>query len=132
MASNVTATSVQPPASTQREPIPMLDLKRQYESIKGEIRAAIEPVLASQHFIGGAEVQAFERESAEYLGVSASVGCASGTDALWLALTAAGVQPDTSVITSPFSFFASVSSIVRCAATPVLADIDPSTLNLDP
>jgi len=110
----------------------MLDLKRQYESIKDEIATAIERVLASQHFIGGAELEGFERESAEYLGVRASVGCASGTDALWLALRVCGVEENTSVITSPFSFFASVSSIVRCGATPILADIDPGTLNLDP
>ena len=110
----------------------MLDLKRQYESIADEVKAAIERVLATQHFIGGAEVDSFERESAEYLGVRASVGCNSGTDALWLALLAAGVGPDTSVVTTPFSFFASVSSIVRCGAMPVLADIDPATLNLSP
>jgi dTDP-4-amino-4,6-dideoxygalactose transaminase len=110
----------------------MLDLKRQYESIKDEVHAAIERVLSSQRFIGGAEVEAFERESAEYLGVRDCVGCASGTDALWLALQACGVGPDTSVVTTPFSFFASVSSIVRCGATPVLADVDPATLNLDP
>ena len=110
----------------------MLDLKRQYESIKEEIHAAIERVLAAQHFIGGAELEAFERESGEYLGVCASVGCASGTDALWIALQACGVGQDSRVITTPFSFFASVSSIVRCGATPVLADIDPATLNLDP
>ena len=110
----------------------MLDLKRQYESIKDEISAAVEGVLASQHFIGGSELEAFERESAEYLGVRAAVGCASGTDALWLALQACSAGPDTSVVTTPFSFFATVSSIVRCGATPVLADIDPATLNLDP
>ena len=110
----------------------MLDLKRQYESIAEEIKAAIERVLTSQHFIGGAELEEFERESAQYLGVSDSLGCASGTDALWLALLASGVGPETSVTTTPFSFFASVSAIVRCGATPVLADIDPATLNLDP
>ena len=110
----------------------MLDLKRQYASIKHEIEAAMERVLTSQHFIGGAEVEAFEQESAAYLGVSACVGCASGTDALWLALQACGVEGNTSVLTTPFSFFASVSSIVRCGATPLLADIDPATLNLDP
>ena len=64
----------------------MLDLKRQYESIKDDVAAAIERVLTTQYFIGGPEVDAFERESAAYLGVRASVGCASGTDALWLAL----------------------------------------------
>lgn len=110
----------------------MLDLKRQYESVKDEIHDAIERVLVSQHFIGGPEVEAFERESAEYLGVRASIGCASGTDALWLALRACGVEENAAVITTPFSFFASVSSIVRCGATPILADVDPATLNLNP
>ncbi len=118
--------------SALNTPVPMLDLKRQYASIKDEIAAAIERVLVSQHFIGGPELEGFERESAEYLGVRASVGCASGTDGLWLALRACGVEENTSVITTPFSFFASVSSIVRCGATPILADIDPGTLNLDP
>ena len=110
----------------------MLDLKRQYASIAEEVKTALERVLTTQHFIGGTELEEFERESAEYLGVGASVGCASGTDALWLALFAAGVGPETSVITTPFSFFASVSAIVRCAATPVLVDVDLATLNLDP
>ena len=100
--------------------------------IKDDVHAAIERVLTSQHFIGGPELEGFESESANYLGVAASVGCASGTDALWLALQAAGVGPEACVITTPFSFFASVSSIVRCGATPILADIDPATLNLDP
>jgi len=113
-------------------PVPMLDLKRQYASIKDEVVEAIDRVLTTQHFIGGEELAGFERESAEYLGVRASVGCASGTDALWLALRASGVEEKTSVITTPFSFFASVSSIVRCGATPILADVDPATLNLDP
>ena len=110
----------------------MLDLKRQYESIKDEVNAAVEGVLTSQYCIGGPEVDGFERESAQYLGAHASVGCASGTDALWLALLASGVNADSSVITTPFSFFSSVSAIVRCGATPVLADVDPGTLNLDP
>src|SRR5271165_7445257 len=120
------------PPAVQHEAVPMLDLKRQYASIAEEVKAALERVLTTQHFIGGAELESFERESAEYLEVRASVGCASGTDALWLALLAAGAGPDTSVVTTPFTFFASVSSVVRCGATPVLADIDPSTLNLDP
>jgi dTDP-4-amino-4,6-dideoxygalactose transaminase len=110
----------------------MLDLKRQYESIKDEIAAAIERVLPTQHFVGGPELDAFECESAAYLGVSASIGCSSGTDALWLALAAAGVKPGDRVITPPFTFFASASSITRCGATPVFADIDPATFNLDP
>jgi dTDP-4-amino-4,6-dideoxygalactose transaminase len=115
----------------QRDAVPMLDLTRQYEIIKDDVHTAIERVLTTQHFIGGPELEGFERESANYLGVSASVGCGSGTDALWLALAAAGVGPEACVITTPFSFFASVSSIVRCGAAPVLADIDAATLNLD-
>ncbi len=110
----------------------MLDLKRQYESIKDDVAAAVEQVLATQYFIGGPELEAFERESAAYLGVRASLGCSSGTDALWLALAAAGVQPGDRVITPPFTFFASASSITRCGAMPVFADIEPATLNLDP
>ena len=110
----------------------MLDLKRQYESIKDDVAASIERVLTTQYFIGGPELEAFERESADYLGARDCVGCASGTDALWLALSAAGVQPGDRVITPPFTFFASASSITRCGATPVFADIDPATFNLDP
>ncbi|MFZ0795342.1 MAG: DegT/DnrJ/EryC1/StrS family aminotransferase, partial [Candidatus Korobacteraceae bacterium] len=96
------ATSAVSPSAAHNSPVPMLDLKRQYESIKDEIAQAIERVLVTQHFIGGPEVQGFERESAEYLGARASVGCASGTDALWLALRACGVEENTSVITTPF------------------------------
>lgn len=110
----------------------MLDLKRQYASIKDDVADAVERVMTTQHFIGGPELEAFERESADYLGVADSVGCGSGTDALWLAMQCCGVGPETSVITSGFSFFASVSSITRCGATPVIADVDPATLNLDP
>ena len=110
----------------------MLDLKRQYESIKDDVAAAIERVLTTQYFIGGPELEAFERESSDFLGARDCVGCASGTDALWLALSAAGVQPGDRVITPPFTFFASASSITRCGATPVFADIDPATFNLDP
>ncbi len=89
-------------------------------------------VLASQYFIGGPELEQFEAEAAQSLGVSAVVGCASGTDALWLALEAAGVKPGDAVLTTPFSFFASASSIARCGARPIFADIDPATLNLSP
>jgi dTDP-4-amino-4,6-dideoxygalactose transaminase len=112
--------------------IPAFNLTRQYESIKEEVRSALERVLTSQHFIGGPELEQFESEAAQYLGVDAVVGCASGTDALWLALQAGGIGSADSVLTSPFSFFASASSIERCGAKPVFADIDPATLNLDP
>src|SRR5580658_9090870 len=109
MALNTAQPSAASSGTTQHAPVPMLDLKRQYESIKDDVAAAVEDVLTSQHFIGGPALDAFERDSAEYLGVRASVGCASGTDALWLALQACGVGPDSSVITTPFSFFATVS-----------------------
>jgi dTDP-4-amino-4,6-dideoxygalactose transaminase len=120
-------TSTSAPAA-----VPLLDLRRQYESIRDEVLAAIARVCDSQAFILGPEVEALEQEIASLTGTAAAVGCASGTEALWLALLAAGVQPGDAVITTPFSFFASASSIVRAGATPVFADVDPETLNLDP
>ena len=110
----------------------MLDLKRQYAPIQQELLESLGQVLQSQQFILGGEVEAFEKMAAEQLGVAHALGCSSGTDALWLALAAAGVAPGQAVVTTPFSFFASVSSILRAGATPVLADIDPVTFNLSP
>lgn len=110
----------------------MLDLKRQYKAIHQELVDAVAHVLETQQFILGEPVAAFERAAAAELGVAHAVGCSSGTDALWLALAAAGIGPGMAVITTPFSFFASVSSILRAGATPVLADIEPTTFNLDP
>jgi dTDP-4-amino-4,6-dideoxygalactose transaminase len=110
----------------------MLDLKRQYLPLQEELLAALKHVLETQQFILGEPVAAFERQAAGQLAVAHAVGCSSGTDALWLALAAAGIGPGNTVITSPFSFFASVSAILRAGATPVLADIDPATFNLDP
>jgi dTDP-4-amino-4,6-dideoxygalactose transaminase len=112
--------------------VPMLDLNRQYLQVRDEILAAIERVCASQHYILGPEVEELERELANFCGVREAVGCSSGTDALWLALAAGGVQPGDQVLTTPFSFFASASAIVRAGARPVFADIDPRTFNLDP
>jgi dTDP-4-amino-4,6-dideoxygalactose transaminase len=112
--------------------VPMLDLRRQYEQVRAEVLEAVERVCASQHYILGSEVEALERELADFCGTSDAVGCASGTDALWLALVAAGLQPGDQVLTTPFSFFASASAIVRAGARPVFADIDPHTFNLDP
>ena len=112
--------------------VPMLDLGRQYAAIRQDILAAIERVCSSQHFILGEEVESLEREVAAFVGVSHAVGCASGTDALWLVLAASGVKPGDTVITTPFSFFASASAVVRAGARPVFVDIDPHTLNLDP
>jgi dTDP-4-amino-4,6-dideoxygalactose transaminase len=120
-----------PPAATLQS-VPLLDLRRQYESIRDDVLAAIARVCDSQSFILGPEVEALEREVAALTGAAAAVGCASGTEALWLALVAAGVKPGDSVITTAFSFFASASAIVRAGATPILLDVDPGTLNLDP
>lgn len=114
------------------ESVPLLDLRRQYASIREDVLAAIARVCDSQSFILGPEVEALEREITPLTGATAAVGCASGTEALWLALVAAGVQPGDSVITTAFSFFASASAIVRAGATPILMDVDPGTLNLDP
>ncbi|MGH9590703.1 MAG: DegT/DnrJ/EryC1/StrS family aminotransferase [Terracidiphilus sp.] len=109
----------------------MLDLARQYQPLHRELLEALEQVLTTRQFILGDAVAAFERAAAEQLGVAHAIGCSSGTDALWLALAAVGVGPGMSVVTTPFSFFASVSSILRAGASPVLADIDPVTFNLD-
>jgi dTDP-4-amino-4,6-dideoxygalactose transaminase len=110
----------------------MLDLARQYAPIREEILAALAEVVDQKQFILGPPVAAFERASAQHLGVAEAIGCSSGTDALWLALAAAEIGPGSAVVTTPFSFFASVSAIVRAGATPVLSDIDPVTFNLDP
>lgn len=114
------------------DPVPLLGLRRQYEQVGPEILAAIDQVCASQQYILGPEVEALEREIAAFCGAQHAVGCSSGTDALWLALLAAGMQPGDQVLTTPFSFFASSSAIARTGARPVFADIDPATFNLDP
>lgn len=112
-------------------PVPLLDLRRQYATLREDVLAAIARVCDSQGFVLGPEVEALEREICGLTGAVAAVGCASGTEALWLALVAAGVEPGDSVITTAFSFFASASAIVRAGATPVLMDVEPGTLNLD-
>ena len=123
----------QPNAAPESVPlaVPLLDLRRQYDGLRADVLAAIARVCDSQSFILGPEVEALEREIAALTGAACAVGCASGTEALWLALVAAGVKPGDSVITTPFSFFASASAIVRAGATPVFVDVDPGTLNLD-
>jgi dTDP-4-amino-4,6-dideoxygalactose transaminase len=110
----------------------MLDFSRQYRQIRAEILAAIEQVCDSQHLILGEQVHQFETAAASFCGVAHGIGCASGTDALWLALAAAEIGPGYAVLTTPFTFFSTVSSIVRAGAQPLLADIDPKTYNLDP
>ncbi len=111
--------------------IPMLDLKAQHAKIANEVRAAIEGVLESQQLILGPEVAAFEREIASYCGAAHGVGCASGSDALLLALMACGVGQGDEVITTPFTFFATAGSVVRLGARPVFVDIEPGTFNID-
>jgi len=117
--------------STALREVPQLDLRRQYAQIRGEIEEALRRVTDSQQFILSDEVAAFEREATEYLGSRCVVGCASGTDALWLALVASGVGPGDEVITTAFSFFSSAAAIVRAGARPILMDVDPCTLNLN-
>ncbi len=110
----------------------MLDLKAQYASIRGEIRAAIDQVLDAQQFILGPQVKAFEAEMAAYCGTKFAVGVASGTDALILALHACGVRPGDEVIVPTFSYIATGDSASLLGALPVFVDIDPATYNLDP
>jgi UDP-N-acetyl-3-dehydro-alpha-D-glucosamine 3-aminotranferase len=112
--------------------IPMVDLTAQYQSLKLEIDREISAVLASGHFILGPNVQALETEAAEYCGVKHAVSCASGTDALHLALRAAGIGAGDEVITTAFTFIATAEAISYTGARPVFVDIAPATFNLDP
>ncbi len=111
--------------------IPMVDLKAQYRQIKAEVEGALLEVLENAQFILGPNVQAFEREAAAHLGVKHAITCASGTDALHLALLAAGIGPGDEVITTPFTFIATAEAICYVGATPVFVDIDPRTFNID-
>ncbi len=112
--------------------IPMVDLKSQYHAMKGEIDKAVLDAIESTQFILGPNVTSFEQETATYLGAPYSVSCASGTDALHLAILAAGIAPGDEVITSPFTFIATAEAICYAGATPVFVDIDPLTFNIDP
>ena len=108
----------------------MLDFSRQFSSLRQELLGAIESVCTSQQFILGPQVASFEEAAAAACEVPHAIGCASGTDAIWLALASANVGPGDAVVTTPFSFFASVSAILRCGAQPLLADIEQTTFNL--
>jgi dTDP-4-amino-4,6-dideoxygalactose transaminase/carbonic anhydrase/acetyltransferase-like protein (isoleucine patch superfamily) len=112
-------------------PIPVLDLKAQHRGIASEIHQAIDRVVASQHFIMGPEVAAFETEVAAYTGAAHAIGCASGSDALLLALMVLDLKPGDEVVTAPYTFFATVGAISRLGLKPVFCDIDPATFNLD-
>jgi len=111
---------------------PLVDVKAQYERLIPQITERMAAVLDSGTFILGPNVKAFEAEAAEQLGVPRTVGVANGTDALVLALDAMGIGPGDEVICPSFTFYATAESIARRGATPVFADIDPTTLNLDP
>jgi dTDP-4-amino-4,6-dideoxygalactose transaminase len=112
--------------------VPFVDLRRQYRRIRTAIDAALRRVLETQQFILGPEVENLESAMSRYFGVKHSIAVASGTDALEIALQACGVAPGDTVVTSPFTFFATAAAIHNRGATPVLADIEPATFNIDP
>ncbi len=112
--------------------IPMVNLQAQYAEIKDEVEHGLAETIRQCSFILGPNVQAFEKEAAKYLGVKHAVGCASGTDALHLALLAEGIGPGDEVITSAFTFIATAEAIKYVGATPVFVDIDPKTFNITP
>lgn len=112
--------------------VPMLNLKLQYAQIKDEIRRAVDEVFESQQFILGPTVESFEKEVARYTGAACTVGVSSGTDALLLSLMALGIGKDDLVITTPFTFFSTASSISRVGAVPLFSDIDSVTYTMDP
>lgn len=111
--------------------VPPLDLSQQYKLIQDEVSQAVQAVLASGRYIGGAIVEAFEQEFGQYIGVRETIACNSGTDALFLALRAFNIGPGDEVITTPFTFIATAEMISAVGATPVFVDIDPQTFNLD-
>lgn len=115
----------------KRLPPSFLDLHAQYSQIKDEVTAAVQRVMDSQHFILGAEVSEFEKEMSELIGAT-SIACASGSDALYLALLASDIGAGDEVITTPFTFVATAGAIARTGARPVFVDIDPETFNIDP
>ena len=119
-------------ARATRGSIPFLDLKAQFTGIRDEILEAVTRVLESQHFILGPEVEALENGIGAVTGCKHAIGCASGSDALILALLALEIERGDEVITTPFTFIATAGSIARVGATPVFVEIDPLTFNIDP
>jgi dTDP-4-amino-4,6-dideoxygalactose transaminase len=115
-----------------KQEIPLCDIQSSYQQLQPEVDAAVQRVLHSGQVILGSEVAALEREVAAYCGIAHGIGCASGSDALLLALTALDLRPGDEVILPPFTFFATAGAICRAGALPVFADIDPQTFNIDP
>jgi dTDP-4-amino-4,6-dideoxygalactose transaminase len=113
-------------------PVPLLDINRQHEPLLEELLDSFQRTLATSRFIKGPEMEAFEQELATYVGTERAVGCASGTDALMLALQALGVDRDHLVVTVPFTFFSTAGAVSRLGARPVFVDILPDTYNMDP
>ncbi len=120
------------PQFTRQMKVPFLDLQGQYLGLREELLAAVTRVMDSQRFVLGDEGRALEAEIAEYSRTKFAIGCASGSDALLLALMALDIKAGDEVITTPFSFFATGSAITRLGARPVFVDIDPLTYNIDP
>src|SRR6185503_1112236 len=112
--------------------VPLLDLQAQYVALRDDLQQAVERVMSSQRFVLGDEVRGLETSIAGYCQTKHAVGCASGSDALLLALMALDVKAGDEVITTPFSFFATAACIARLGARPVFVDIDPQTYNIDP
>lgn len=113
-------------------PVPLLDLKKQYATVRDEVRKVADELFESQMFILGPRVEAFEKAVAAYVGVEHAVGMSSGTDAQLAAMMAIGVGPGDDVVTSPYTFFSSAGAVHRLGARAVFVDVDPATFNLDP
>ncbi|MBM4112218.1 MAG: DegT/DnrJ/EryC1/StrS family aminotransferase [Phycisphaerae bacterium] len=129
MANAPTAVSSSAPATIA---VPLLDLKAQYATIRSEIEPVVKDVIESQYFIGGPQIEALEKEVAEYSRAKHAIGCANGSDAIVLALQALGIGPGDEVVIPTYTFFATAGSVSRLGAKPVFADIDPVTYNLCP
>lgn len=118
--------------AVEKKTIPLLDLQAQHAAIREEVLEAVTKLIDSQKFILGAEVKKLEEEVAPYCGAKFAIGCASGSDALLLALMACDIRPGDKVVTTPYTFFATAGAIARINAIPVFVDIDPDTYNMSP
>jgi dTDP-4-amino-4,6-dideoxygalactose transaminase len=117
--------------AVKHKQVPLLDLRAQHREIRDEVMAEVTRVIESQQFIMGADVERLEREIAAYSGARFAVGCASGSDALFLALLAVGLRPGDEVLTTPYTFFATAGEVHRAGGVPVFVDVDPATFNMD-